>query len=275
MILFRAYIENKRVTNKVYWKDQAADAGFQTLVDQINAVFPNENLPYDNLAIGVEVGDSNVLTIHQCSVAEDSALAANVEHALLIDKDFVRYIYDLENATKSYEVFYKNNQALPVQPLGAGLSIYRISDMIDSTFNKTGLQGVYARGSNVDVFAWAETLKPGIAMPISVARELNEDDSFKFEFNTETRELMSVKLFARPERTMVWNTAGTDTYVEYTADYYEDLVNPEEIELVQAKYDNHGSRVSSDTVIEDINEYILVPKEGEDGVFEKRKLSEV
>ena len=53
MILFRAYIENKRVTNKVYWKDQAADAGFQTLVDQINAVFPNENLPYDNLAIGV------------------------------------------------------------------------------------------------------------------------------------------------------------------------------------------------------------------------------
>lgn len=275
MILFRAYIENKRVTNKVYWKDQAADAGFQTLVDQINAVFPNENLPYDNLAIGVEVGDSNVLTIHQCSVAEDSALAANVEHALLIDKDFVRYIYDLENATKSYEVFYKNNQALPVQPLGAGLSIYRISDMIDSTFNKTGLQGVYVRGSNADVFAWAETLKPGIAMPISVARQLNEDDSFKFEFNTETRELMSVKLFARPERTMVWNTAGTDTYVEYTADYYEDLVNPEEIELVQAKYDNHGSRVSSDTVIEDINEYILVPKEGEDGVFEKRKLSEI
>jgi len=275
MILFRAYIENKRVTNKVYWKDQAADAGFQTLVDQINAVFPNENLPYDNLAIGVEVGDSNVLTIHQCSVAEDSALAANVEHALLIDKDFVRYIYDLENATKSYEVFYKNNQALPVQPLGAGLSIYRISDMIDSTFNKTGLQGVYVRGSNADVFAWAETLKPGIAMPISVARELNEDDSFKFEFNTETRELMSVKLFARPERTMVWNQAGTDTYVEYTADYYEDLVNPEEIELVLAKYDNHGSRVSSDTVIEDINEYILVPKEGEDGVFEKRKLSEI
>ena len=275
MILFRIYIEDKKVINKVYWKDQVNDAGFETLESQINAVFPNENLPYDNLAIGVNVGNSNVLTIHQCSVAQDSALAAKVEHDLLIDKDFIRYIYDLENATKSYEIFYKDNQAYPVQSLGAGLTIYRISDMLDSNFNKTNLQGVYVRGSNGDVFAWANSLNPNIAMPIDESRALEEDDSYKFEFNTLTKELVSVKLFARPTRTMVWNQAGTDTYIEYTADYIQDLTNPQEAELVIPKYDNHGNRVASDTVIENINEYILVPVENQEGVFEKKKLSEI
>jgi len=275
MIFFRIYIEDKKVINKVYWKDSPDDAGFKALEDQINAVFPNENLPYDNLAIGVDVGDSNVLTIHQCSVEQDSALAARVQNDLLIDKDFIRYIYDLENATKSYEIFYKNNQEYSVQPLGAGLSIYRISDMLDSDFNKIGLQGVYVRGSNADIFTWAETLKPGISMPITVGRQLNDDDSFKFEFNTATKELVSVKLFARPERTMVWNKEGTDTYIEYTADYTHDLINPEDAELVIPKYDVRGNRVASDTVIEDINEYILVPKPGFDGEFEKVKLSEI
>jgi hypothetical protein len=275
MIFFRIYIEDKKVINKVYWKDSPDDAGFKALEDQINAVFPNENLPYDNLAIGVDVGDSNVLTIHQCSVEQDSALAARVQNDLLIDKDFIRYIYDLENATKSYEIFYKNNQEYSVQPLGAGLSIYRISDMLDSDFNKIGLQGVYVRGSNADIFTWAETLKPGISMPITVGRQLNDDDSFKFEFNTATKELVSVKLFARPERTMVWNKEGTDTYIEYTADYTHDLINPEDAELVIPKYDVRGNRVASDTVIEDINEYILVPKPGFDGEFQKVKLSEI
>lgn len=275
MILFRLYIEDKKVTNKVYWKDQANDTDFETLESQINTVFPNENLPYDYLAIGVNVGDSNVLTIHQCSVAEDSALATKVEHNLLIDKDFVRYIYDLENATKSYEIFYKDNQAYPVQPLGAGLTIYRISDMLDSDFNKTNLQGVYVRGSNADVFAWANSLNPNVAMPIDKSRALEEDDSYKFEFNTLTKELVSVKLFARPTRTMVWNQAGTDTYIEYTADYAQDLTNLQESELVIPKYDNHGNRIASDTVIENINEYILVPVENQEGVFEKKKLSEI
>ena len=275
MIFFRIYIEDKKVINKVYWKDSPDDTGFKALEDQIEAVFPNENLPYDNLAIGVDVGDSNVLTIHQCSVEQDSALAARVQNDLLIDKDFIRYIYDLENATKSYEIFYKNNQEYSVQPLGAGLSIYRISDMLDSDFNKIGLQGVYVRGSNADILTWAETLKPGISMPITVGRQLNDDDSFKFEFNTATKELVSVKLFARPERTMVWNKEGTDTYIEYTADYTHDLINPEDAELVIPKYDVRGNRVASDTVIEDINEYILVPKPGFDGEFEKVKLSEI
>jgi len=275
MIFFRIYIEDKKVINKVYWKDSPDDTGFKALEDQIEAVFPNENLPYDNLAIGVNVGDSNVLTIHQCSVAQDSALAARLQNDLLIDKDFIRYIYDLENATKSYEIFYKNNQEYSVQPLGAGLSIYRISDMLDSDFNKIGLQGVYVRGSNADIFTWAETLKPGISMPITVGRQLNDDDSFKFEFNTATKELVSVKLFARPERTMVWNKEGTDTYIEYTADYTHDLINPEDAELVIPKYDVRGNRVASDTVIEDINEYILVPKPGFDGEFQKVKLSEI
>ena len=74
---------------------------------------------------------------------------------------------------------------------------------------------------------------------------------------------------------MVWNQAGTDTYVEYTADFADELTNANEEGIVIPKYDNHGNRVASDTVIENLEEYILVPVEGQDGQYTKRKLSEI
>jgi len=274
MILFRVFIENKRVVEKMYWRESTEDTDFYHLQNQITEVFPNETFPYENAVVGVNL-EGNVMTIMNCCPDDDSALKKRLETDLFIAKDFVRYVYDFENKTKTYEMFYRDNQAYPIQPLGEGLSIYRITDIVDSSYTKTGKQGVYVRGDNSDVFAWAKSLNPNIEMPISVNRQLNKDDAYRFQFDAVTKQLEAVKLYARPERTMVWNSAGTDTYIEYTADYFEDLANPEEAEIVKAKYDNHGNRVASDTVIENIKEYIMVPKEGEDGVFEKRKLSEI
>jgi hypothetical protein len=241
---------------------------------RITEKFPEESFPYPVWVIGTELGNSNKLSIHQCSVDRDKQLSKKLANTLLVDKDYIVYNYDLDNVVKTYEVFYKPNQAYSVVPLGAGVSVYRISDTYDQDFNNLGRPCSYVQGSNADIFAWAQSLDPNIALPISENKELNPDDTFRFEF-TSSGELLSVELFSHLERTMVWNTSGTDTYVEYTASFADELTNAAEAGIVVAKYDNHGHRVASDTVVEDIEEYIMVPVEGQDGQYTKRKLSEI
>jgi len=245
MVLFRTYIENKTVTNRVYWGESDNDTGIQEMLSQITSVFPEQTFPYPVFVIGKDLNNPNTLTIHQCSVDNDSNLASKLQYNLLADKDFIRYIYDLDTATKTYEVFYKDDSAYSMQPLGAGLTVYRISDMFDADMNNLGKQAVYVQGSNADVFAWANSLNPNITMPISVDKEVHPDDSYRFEFNT-NRELVSVKLFAHLTRTMVWNSTGTDTYIEYTADFADELTNLADTEIVVPRYDQFGSRICSD-----------------------------
>lgn len=244
MILFRVFIENKAVINRVYWAASPTEQALTNRLSEITNVFPNETFPYPPAILGKDLYN-NVATLHQCSVDNDSALAAKIQGNLLLDKDFIRYIYDLDTNTKTYEVFYKDDAAYSMQPLGAGLTVYRISDMFDADMNNLGKQSVYVQGNNVDVFAWANSLNPNIVMPISVDKELHPDDSYRFEFNT-NKELVSVQLFAHLTRTMVWNAEGTETYVEYTADYADELTNLVDTEIVIPRYDQFGSRICSD-----------------------------
>jgi len=244
VILFRVFIENKTVINRVYWAESPTEQALTDRLSEITEVFSNETFPYPPAILGKDLY-SNVSTLHQCSPDNNSAVAAKVQGNLLLDKDFIRYIYDLDTATKTYEIFYKDDAAYSMQPIGAGLTVYRISDMFDADMNTIGKQSVYVQGSNVDVFAWANSLNPNIAMPISVDKELHPDDSYKFEFNT-NRELVSVQLFAHLTRTMVWNAEGTETYVEYTADYADELTNLADTEIVIPRYNENGFRIASD-----------------------------
>jgi len=188
VILFRVFIENKTVINRVYWAESPTEQALTDRLSEITDVFPNETFPYPPAILGKDLYD-NVSTLHQCSPDNNSAVAAKIQGNLLLDKDFIRYIYDLDTNTKTYEIFYKDDAAYSMQPLGAGLTVYRISDMFDAGMNTIGKQSVYVQGSNEDVFAWANSLNPNIAMPISVDKELHPDDSYKFEFNT-NRELV-------------------------------------------------------------------------------------
>ena len=244
MILFRVFIENKAVINRVYWAESATEQELADRLSEVTDVFNTETFPYPPAILGKDLY-SNVSTLHQCSPDNNSVVAAKVQGNLLLDKDFIRYIYDLDTNTKTYEIFYKDDAAYSMQPLGAGLTVYRISDMFDADMNNLGKQSVYVQGSNVDVFAWANILNPNIAMPISVDKELHPDDSYKFEFNT-NRELVSVQLFAHLTRTMVWNAEGTETYVEYTADYADELTNLADTEIVIPRYNENGFRIASD-----------------------------
>jgi len=244
VILFRDFIENKAVINRAYWAESPTEQALTDRLSEITDVFPNEAFPYPPAILGKDLYN-NVSTLHQCSPDNNSAVATKVQGNLLLDKDFIRYIYDLDTNTKTYEIFYKDDAAYSMQPLGAGLTVYRISDMFDADMNTIGKQSVYVQGSNEDVFAWANSLNPNIAMPISVDKELHPDDSYKFEFNT-NRELVSVQLFAHLTRTMVWNAEGTETYVEYTADYADELTNLADTEIVIPRYNENGFRIASD-----------------------------
>ena len=96
---------------------------------------------------------------------------------ILINKDFMRYIYDLDTATKTIEIFYKDGQAMPVVELGEGISVMYVTDMANSNFELQNTQALYVTGDADKVWAWAESLKSDIVMPITKGKKLHRDDS--------------------------------------------------------------------------------------------------
>ena len=272
MYLFRAYIENKKVINRAYWGNPD-DTEIVKLKKQITDKFSGETFPFEVNMIGVDMGDANVITIHQCSVDSNNASVAKIQNNLLLDKDFMRYIYDLDNTTKTIEVFYKDNNAYSMQPLGEGLSVYRISDMFDKDFNNLKKQSVYVQGPNDKVFAWANSLNSSIAMPISASKKLHADDSYQFQFN-DKKELVSVRLFTHLIRTQVYGD-NSDLYVEYTADFADEITNLDDTEIVLPKYDNHGNRIAQSVNKANIGEYVMVPKDDGSGGYDKVLLKDL
>lgn len=167
-ICMRAYINNKKVTNRVYFAG-SEDAEVVKIKKQVTDVFTSETFPYEVQTWGVDT-DGNVLTFHQCSCQADYKDSSKIQNSLLIDRDFLRYIYNLDTKTKTIEIFYKTGQALPVVSLGSGISVLYITDMCNSDFELQQTQSIYAQGSNDDIWAWAQSLKSDIVMPISKSK---------------------------------------------------------------------------------------------------------
>jgi hypothetical protein len=271
VILFRAFIDNKKVVNRVYWAG-SEDAETIAVKKRVTDVFTSETFPFPVNIWGVNM-DDNVITFHQCSVEQDHKDSSKMQNSLLIDKDFTRYIYNLDTQTKTFEVFYKPDTATPIVSLGAGISVYRISDMANANFELQNTQAIYVQGTNDDIWAWATSLKSDVVMPISKDKTLHEDDSFKFQFNS-AGELQSVELFAHLERYMVYGR-GENLFIEYTADFADELTNLADTEIVIPKTDNHGNRVAQEVNKEDIREYVKVPKEDGSGGYDKVLLKDL
>ena len=273
MILFRAYIENKAVTNRVYWAG-SEDAEVVALKKQITDVFTSETFPFAVNMWGVDEGSANVLTLHQCSCASDYKDSSKIQNSLLIDKDFMRYIYNLDTKVKTIEIFYKEGQVVPVVALGEGITVYRISDMANSSFELQNTQAVYVQGTNDKIWAWAESLKSDIVMPISKSKSVaHADDSFKFQFNS-SKELISVSLFTHLERYQVYGD-GNNLYTEYTAPFADEISNIDDTEIVVPKKDNHGNRIAQNVNKANIKEYVKVPKDDGSGGYDKVLLKDL
>ena len=272
MILFRAYIVNKAVTNRVYWAG-SEDAEVVKLKKQITDVFTSETFPFAVTMWGVDEGSANVLTIHQCSCEADYKDSSKIQNSLLIDKDFMRYIYNLDTKVKTIEIFYKPEQVIPVVALGEGITVYRISDMANASFALQNTQAIYAQGTNDNIWAWAKSLKSDIVMPISKNKKLNADDSYKFQFNS-AKELTSVSLFSHLERYQVYGE-GNSLYTEYTADFADELTNLGDTEIVLPKFDNHGNRIAQTQDKANFKEYVKVPKDDGSGGYDKVLLKDL
>jgi len=271
VILFRAFIDNKKVVNRVYWAG-SEDAETIAVKKRVTDVFTSETFPFPIMIWGVNM-DDNVITFHQCSVEQDHKDSSKFQNSLLLDADFMRYIYNLDTQTKTIEIFYKHNQATPVVDLGAGITVYRISDICNANFELQNTQALYVQGTNDDIWAWATSLKSDVVMPISKDKTLHEKDSFKFQFNS-AGELQSVQLFAHLERYMVYGR-GENLFTEYTCDFADELTNLADTEIVIPKTDNHGNRVAQEVNKEDIMEYVKVPKEDGSGGYDKVLLKDL
>ena len=270
MFLYRAYIDNKKVVNRVYWAGSDDDETVK-VKKQVTDVFTDETFPFPIFVWGVDM-DKNVITFHQCSCEADYKDSSKLQNSILIDKDFIRYIYDLDNKVKTFEIFYKSGQAAPVVELGEGISVMYVTDIANSNFELQNTQALYVTGDADKVWAWAESLKSDIVMPITKGKKLHRDDSYKFQFNS-SKELVSVTLFAHLERYQVWG--NTKVFTEYTADFASELTNLGDTEIVVPKYDNHGNLVAQEVNKADIKEYVRVPKNDGSGNYNHVKLKDL
>ena len=271
-ICMRAYINNKKVTNRVYFAG-SEDAEVVKIKKQVTDVFTSETFPYEVQTWGVDT-DGNVLTFHQCSCQADYKDSSKIQNSLLIDRDFLRYIYNLDTKTKTIEIFYKTGQALPVVSLGSGISVLYSTDMCNSDFELQQTQSIYAQGSNDDIWAWAQSLKSDIVMPISKSKKVaHADDSFCFRFNKD-KELVSVSLYTHLERYQVYGE-GNSLYIEYTCDFADEITNLADTEIVLPKTDNHGNRIAQSVNKANIGEYVKVPKSDGSGGYDKVLLKDL
>tara|TARA_R100001163_G_C4992410_1_gene144512 strand:- start:314 stop:835 length:522 start_codon:yes stop_codon:yes gene_type:complete len=165
------------------------------------------------------------------------------------------------------EVVYKKGAVMPVVTVPSNLTVEYVTDMCNASFEMQATQAIYVTGTNDNVWAWAESLKSDVVMPISKNKKLaHDDDMYKFQFNN-AKELVEVTLVAHLERYMVYGE-GTNLYEEYTADYADELTNLADTEIVVPKLDNHGNRIAQTQSKENIKEYVKVPKSDGSGGYD-------
>lgn len=272
LVLYRAWIQNKKVVHRNYWAGSDDDETKKVLAE-IAKKFPNETWPHDPNVWGVKMG-ANKYSLHGCSCAPDYKDSSKIQNSILLNHDFIKYFYDLDTTTKTMEVVYKKGAVMPVVTVPSNLTVEYVTDMCNASFQMQATQAIYVTGTNDNVWAWAESLKSDIVMPISKSKKLaHADDMYKFQFNN-AKELTEVVLVAHLERYMVYGE-GTNLYEEYTADYADELTNLADTEIVVPKFDNHGNRIAQNVSKEDIGEYVKVPKSDGSGGYDIVKLKDL
>lgn len=264
-VLYRAWIKNKTVVHRTYWAGTDDDE-VKKIKAEIEKKFPGETWPHEPNVWGVKMG-ANKYSLHGCSCPPDYKDSSKIQNSILLDHDFIKYFYDLDTTTKTMEIVYKEGAAMPVVTVPSNLTVRYITDMCNASFEIQATQAIYVSGTNDNVWAWAESLKSDIVMPISKDKKLaHTDDMYKFQFNN-AKELTEVILLAHLERYMVYGE-GNNLYEEYTADYADELTNLADTEIVVPKFDNHNNRIAQTQSKENIKEYVKVPKSDGSGGYD-------
>ncbi len=82
MVLYRAFIDNKKVVNRVYWAGSDDDETVK-VKKQVTDVFTDETFPFPVNVWGVDM-DNNIITFHQCSCDSDYKDSSKLQNSILI-----------------------------------------------------------------------------------------------------------------------------------------------------------------------------------------------
>ncbi len=287
--LHRVIVEDNEATWKIYWFNPGILSHrkkVKKIQEQIYKVFPSETYSWADPAhqcFGYHLKDNLVVT-NVCG-SDDFNLEKNKhykelkdQHKIFYDKDFICFYYDLDNAKKWSEVYYKtddNPEVICKTKLDDGLEIAWMSEYYSDTFERMG-QNLFITGNTEDVYKWIDKQNKDIAKPFTnlvhvdngtdAIDRINTKNAFKCEYDNEGN-LIRLKFFGCVKRTKV-KKKGEFSHIEITSSYSSSINNIEQIEIVESKYDDNGNQVPSD-IIKRVDDYIFFPKARENGEYER------
>jgi hypothetical protein len=286
MFLHRVLIEDCKVLSRIWWFEptKLSDVKLcKKIQKEIDNVFPNETYTYPVNHIYGMNHDDNGIIFHMCSPFEDEMATLSRKHSLkaqnviLTGKAYVRYLYDIENKSKTFEVIYRDRENFgyddypdPIVDVPDTVKINSISEFYNEHFEKISENLLLEGYENVKaVYDFADSLNKDIPKPIPVDKKVHKDDLFKFMFDKEGN-LERIILAAHIDRVSIREKGSYRT--EYKADYADCLINLDETEIVVPEYDDNGNPMKSSKP-KDNEEYILFPKARDNG-YEKVKIKD-
>ena len=288
--LHRVIVEDSEATWKIYWFNPGILSHrryIKKIQEEIYKVFPNETYSWADPAhqcFGYHLKD-NIIVTNICG-SNDGNLHDNKRYVDLKDqneiyynKDFVCFYYDLDNAKKWSEVYYKrddNPEVIAKTKLDDGLNIEWISEYYNAEFEKTG-QNLFITGKCEDIYKWIDKQNVDIPKPFKNPIEMdmdaiprvdniNTENAIKCEYDTDGN-LVKLKFFGCVLRTKM-KVKGEFSHIELSSGYISSINNSEQTEIVEINYDGSGNRVPS-KVIKKVDDYIFFPKARENGGYER------
>ena len=290
IFLHRVIVEDSEATWKIYWFNPGILSHrryIKKIQEEIYKVFPNETYSWADPAhqcFGYHLKD-NIIVTNICG-SNDGNLHDNKRYVDLKDqneiyynKDFVCFYYDLDNAKKWSEVYYKrddNPEVIAKTKLDDGLNIEWISEYYNAEFEKTG-QNLFITGKCEDIYKWIDKQNVDIPKPFKNPIEMdmdaiprvdniNTENAIKCEYDTDGN-LVKLKFFGCVLRTKM-KVKGEFSHIELSSGYISSINNSEQTEIVEINYDGSGNRVPS-KVIKKVDDYIFFPKARENGGYER------
>ena len=293
--LHRVIVEDNEATWKIYWFNPGILSHrkyVKKIQSEIYKVFPNETYSWADpvhQCFGYHLKD-NIIITNVCG-SDDVNLSKNKHYENLKDqndifynKDFICFYYDLDNAKKWFEVYYKTNDNPPIlckTKLDDNLEIAWIAEYYNDKFERTG-QNLFITGTTEDIYKWIDKQNDKIAKPFTnsirvddgsdAVDKINTKNAFKCEYDNEGN-LIRLKFFGCVKRTKV-KKKGEFSHIEITSSYSNSINNIEQTEIVESKYDENGNQVPSDN-IKRVDDYIFFPKARENGEYERVLLKDM
>jgi len=293
--LHRVIVEDSEITWKIYWFNPGILSHrryVKKIQNEIYKVFPNETYSWDESAhqcFGYNLKDNMIITnicgSHEGSLDKNKHYKDLLDQSpIFFDKDFICFMYDLDNKTKSYEVYYKSEfpesfpETVNTIPFDDKVKLGWVAEYYNDKFERTG-QNLFVIGNIIDVYEWIDKQNSGLKKPLPINTNLDDGEdgfrtknAFKCEYDNEGN-LINLRFFGCVKRSKM-KKKGKFSHLELSCEYASSINNLEQTEIVETNYDESGNRIPSE-IIKRIDDYIFFPKARENGEYERVLLKDM